>query len=213
MIFNEEIENDRIKKMLCFEKELWNKGIKFVAGIDEAGRGPLAGPVVAAAVVFSQDIFIARIDDSKKISPKLREELYEVIHEKAVDLATGIVTEKEIDRINILKASFRAMHIAVGSLSISPEHLLIDGCLALPEKLYPQTPVIKGDQKCLSIAAASIVAKVTRDRMMVEYDKHFPQYGFARNKGYGTKQHVEAIRKHGYCKIHRKSFHLKGWVN
>ncbi|MFH1941199.1 MAG: ribonuclease HII, partial [bacterium] len=127
-------------------------------------------------------------------------------------VATGIVSEKKIDRMNILQATFKAMRMAVGGLSVRPEHLLIDG-LPLPEKFYPQTALIRGDQRSFSIAAASIVAKVTRDRMMVDLDALYPEYGFARHKGYGTKEHVEGIRKHGLCEIHRKSFHIKGWTD
>ncbi len=198
--------------MLHYEQKLWNSGLEFVAGVDEAGRGPLAGPVVAAAVIFPQDIFIAGINDSKKLSSSRREELLEIIQRKALSFAVGIVDEKEIDRINILRATFKAMRMAIGSLSIHPEHLLIDGG-PLPEKIYPQTAIVKGDQKSFSIAAASIVAKVVRDRMMVKYDKEYPQYGFARHKGYGTKEHVNAIRKYGPCEIHRRSFKIRGWLD
>lgn len=205
-----EKEKSRIEGMLRFERQLWDKGIRFVAGVDEAGRGPLAGPVVAAAVVFPPDIFIAGIDDSKKLAPNRREELFQKIHDEALVVAKGIVSEKEIDRVNILQATFKAMRMAIGRLSIRPDHLLIDG-RPLPEKFYPQTPIAGGDRKSFSIAAASIVAKVTRDRMMVVYDEMYPQYGFAKHKGYGTKHHVEAIRKHGYCEIHRKTFRIKGW--
>lgn len=203
-------ERTRIFEILRYEKELWKKGIQFVAGIDEAGRGPLAGPVVAAAVIFPKDVFISGVDDSKKLTPVQREELFKIIQNEAIAAATGVVSEKEIDRINIFQASFKAMRMAIGRLSVQPEHLLIDG-KPLPEKFYPQTPIVKGDQKSFSVAAASIIAKVTRDRMMVEYDKIYPQYGFARHKGYCTRQHVEAIRKHGYCEIHRRSFRVKGW--
>jgi ribonuclease HII len=207
-----EEETARIEEMLAYENRLWRQGVRFVAGIDEAGRGPLAGPVVAAAVVFPEGVFIAGMDDSKKLSPNQREDLFNKIKNKALSVATGIVSEKEIDRMNILQATFKAMRMAVGSLSVRPEHLLVDG-RALPEKFYPQTPLVRGDQKSFSIAAASIVAKVTRDRMMVDLDALYPEYGFARHKGYGTKEHVEGIRKHGLCEIHRKSFHVKGWTD
>lgn len=200
----------RIEGMLRYERALWEDGVQFIAGVDEAGRGPLAGPVVAAAVVFASDVSIAGIDDSKRLTPTRREELFEEIMGEALAVATGIVTEKEIDRMNVLQATFKAMRMAIGSLSIRPEHILIDG-RPLPEKFFHQTAIIGGDRQSYSVAAASIVAKVTRDRMMVAYDKVYPQYGFARHKGYGTKKHVEAIRLHGPCEIHRKTFQIKGW--
>jgi len=205
-----EDEKKRIVEMLRYERNLWEKGIEYVAGIDEAGRGPLAGPVVAAAVIFPSGVFIAGINDSKKLSPKQREELFPIIRDKALAFSTGIVTEKEIDRINILQASFQAMRMAIGRLGIRPGHLLIDGS-PLPENFFPQTAIIGGDRESFSIAAASIVAKVTRDHLMIEYDKQYPQYGFAQHKGYGTKAHVETIRQYGLCAIHRKTFHIKGW--
>ena len=181
-----------------------------MAGVDEAGRGPLAGPVVAAAVIFPSDVFIDGIDDSKKLTPQKREALFLLIQQEALAVATGMVSEKTIDRINILQASYEAMRKAIEGLSVHPEHLLIDGH-ELPEKSYPQTAIVGGDGKSFSIAAASIVAKVTRDHMMTAFDNMYPQYGFARHKGYGTKQHVEAIRTYGPCEIHRKSFRIKGW--
>jgi ribonuclease HII len=205
-----EKEYDRILQLLAYERSLWDRGVQFIAGIDEAGRGPLAGPVVAAAVIFNADVRISGINDSKKLTSGQRERLYHAIRQEAVEVATGIVHEREIDRINILQATYKAMRMAVGSLSIRPGHLLIDGG-PLPEKFYPQTPIVQGDRKCYSVAAASIIAKVTRDRMMIEYDEMFPQYGFAKHKGYGTKAHFDALRIHGPCAIHRKSFHLRGW--
>ena len=204
-----EKEHDRISQMLAYEQALWDKGVQFVAGIDEAGRGPLAGPVVAAAVVFPMDIAIPGIKDSKVLSASRRERLYDSILQQALEVTTGIVHEKEIDHINILQVTYLAMRKAIGSLKIRPGHLLIDG-RPMPENFYPQTAIVQGDKKCYSVAAASIIAKVTRDRMMVEYDEMFPRYGFAQHKGYGTKAHFEAIRKHGPCEIHRKSFNLKG---
>ena len=206
----EKKEQSRIREMLKHEVYHWDKGKQFIAGIDEAGRGPLAGPVVAAAVIFPKGVFIPGIDDSKKISSEKREALFPLIEENAIAAATGIVHESEIDRINILQATYKAMRIAIGSLKTKPDHLLIDG-RPLPEKIFPQTAIIGGDKICFSIAAASILAKVTRDRMMVEYDEMFPEYGFARHKGYGTKKHVEAIRQYGPCPIHRESFEIKGW--
>jgi len=205
-----ENERTRIEGMLRYERALWKGGTRFIAGVDEAGRGPLAGPVVAAAVVFPSDVSITGIDDSKRLTPTRREELFEKIKNEALAVATGIVTEKEIDRMNILRATFKAMRMAIGSLSIRPEHILVDG-RPLPEKFYPQTAIIGGDRQSYSVAAASIIAKVTRDRMMVAYDKVYPEYGFVRHKGYGTKKHVEAIRIHGPCEIHRKTFQIKGW--
>ncbi len=207
---SDEDEKNRIHQMLQYERELWDSGIQYVAGIDEAGRGPLAGPVVAAAVIFPPNVFISGINDSKKLSPKKRETLYPMIQDKAIVFSTGLVDEKEIDRINILQASYRAMRMAIGRLHIQPQHLLIDG-RPLPEKFYPQTAIEGGDRKSFTIAAASIIAKVTRDRLMIAYDQQYPQYGFARHKGYGTQAHVEAIRQHGLCEIHRKTFHIKAW--
>lgn len=203
-------ERQRISGMLAYERDLWSSGKSYVAGIDEAGRGPLAGPVVAAAVVFAKGVFIAGVDDSKRLRAKRREEIKGVIESEALSVGVGIVHEGEIDRINILQATYKAMRKAIGCLSVQPQHLLIDG-KPLPDKVYPQTAVIQGDRLCFSIAAASIVAKVTRDRMMVEYHEMFPEYGFDRHKGYGTKQHVDCIRRYGMCPIHRRSFEIRGW--
>ena len=203
-------EKLRIRKLLDYERKLWNQGICNIAGIDEAGRGPLAGPVVAAAVVFPPDIFIEGINDSKKISSRRREKLFQKIKERAITVATGIVNEKEIDRINIYQATLQAMRKAVEKLNKNPDHLLIDG-LTLPDDCYNQTGIKGGDGLCFSIASASIIAKVTRDKIMINYHKKYPEYNFASNKGYGTKEHVEAIRKYGRCEIHRSSFSIKGW--
>lgn len=194
--------------MLKYERRLWKIGKKHIVGIDEAGRGPLAGPVVAAAVVFPQNIMIAGVNDSKKLSPSKREMLYDVIYKKALAIGVGIGDEKLIDKINILQATFRAMKEAIASLPIQPEHVLVDGTI-IPDFNIPQTAIPGGDGKCFSIAAASIIAKVTRDRMMVAYDCLYPQYGFAQHKGYPTKNHIQAITKHGYCPIHRTSFKIK----
>ena len=187
-----------------FEKELYNKGIKYVAGIDEVGRGPLVGSVVTAAVILPEDFYDERINDSKKLTEKKRELLYDVIMENALAVGIGIRTNEDIDRINILEATKEAMIEAVGKLSIKPEHLLIDA-LKLDIDI-PQTSIIKGDAKSISIAAASIIAKVTRDRMMVDLDKEHPEYDFKHNKGYGTKKHIEALYKYGPLKEHRKTF-------
>ncbi len=193
------------KVSLKFEKHLWSQGKTIIAGIDEAGRGPLAGPVVAAAVVFGNDKVIEGIGDSKKLSPKKRELLYDEIMERAQAVGIGQVEPLEIDRINILNATYKAMRKAVGRLKLKVEHLLVDG-RPIPDKIYPQTAIVGGDRLCYSIAAASIVAKVYRDRLMVEYDSVFPGYGFAKHKGYGTKMHREAIIKLKPCPIHRKTF-------
>lgn len=187
-----------------FETELYNNGINFIAGIDEVGRGPLVGPVVTAAVILPKDFYDERINDSKKLTEKKRELLYDVIMENAISVGIGISSEDVIDEINILNATKRAMLEAVNNLSVKPEHLLIDAVKLNTD--IPQTSIIKGDAKSESIAAASIIAKVTRDRMMVELDKIYPEYDFKHNKGYGTKKHIEAIRKYGIIKEHRKTF-------
>ena len=210
----ESIDNNqeklRISKLLDYERKFWDQGLFNIVGIDEAGRGPLAGPVVAAAVVFPPDIFIEGINDSKKLSSKRREKLFQKIQDRALAVTTGIVHEKEIDEINIYQATLKAMRTAVQKLDKHPDHLLIDG-LILPEQGYNQTGIKGGDGLCFSIASASIIAKVTRDKIMLNYHEKFPEYNFASNKGYGTKEHVEAIRKYGRCAIHRNSFSIKGW--
>lgn len=187
-----------------FETELYNNGINFIAGIDEVGRGPLVGPVVTAAVILPKDFYDERINDSKKLTEKKRKLLYDVIMENAISVGIGISSEDVIDEINILNATKRAMLEAVNNLSVKPEHLLIDAVKLNTD--IPQTSIIKGDAKSESIAAASIIAKVTRDRMMIELDKIHPEYDFKHNKGYGTKKHIEAIRKYGIIKEHRKTF-------
>lgn len=193
--------------MLEFEQKYWAQGIKFIAGVDEAGRGPLAGPVVASAVIFDLGIVIDGVNDSKKLTEKKREELLYIIQEKALAIGIGIVSHEVIDRINILQASFLAMNKALDQLKLVPEQLLVDGNFFRHEK-YPVENIVKGDSLSHSIAAASIVAKVTRDALMKELHEQYPQYGFAKHKGYGTKAHIEAIRKHGYSPIHRRSFHV-----
>ena len=187
-----------------FENELYESGIKYIAGIDEVGRGPLVGPVVTAAVILPKDFYDERINDSKKLTEKKRELLYDVIMENAVSVGIGISSEDVIDDINILEATKKAMIEAVNNLSVKPEHLLIDAVKLNVD--IPQTSIIKGDAKSESIAAASIVAKVTRDRMMIELDKEHPEYDFKHNKGYGTKKHIEAIEKYGILKEHKKTF-------
>jgi ribonuclease HII len=189
----------------AFEEKIRSQGFRIIAGLDEAGRGPLAGPVVAAAVLFAPSKKLAGIDDSKKLSPEQRENLFPLILQQAVAVGVGRVEAQEIDRMNILRASLKAMEQAVQNLSLSPDFLLIDGIhtLSLP---LAQRAIPKGDQRCQSIAAASIVAKVTRDRLMLAYHEAYPQYNFARHKGYGTKEHLQAIRQYGYCPLHRQSF-------
>jgi len=201
-------EFDRIQQMLKFERDLWARGLTLVAGLDEAGRGPLAGPVVAAAVVFSPDVFIPQIDDSKKLSENLRDELFDAIVQGAMDFGIGQAEVNEIDDINIYQASFMAMKRALSQLKSKPDYLLVDG-RAFPNDDVPFSPIIKGDRLSFSIAAASILAKVTRDRIMCRYDLEFPDYGFASHKGYATAAHLDAIEKFGFCAIHRQSFHPK----
>lgn len=196
-------ELERLEVMRQFEVQ--HKDSPYICGIDEVGRGPLCGPVVAGAVILPKDAQILYINDSKQLSEKKREALYDEIMEKAVAVGIGVVSPERIDEINILQATFEAMRIAIGNLSVQPT-LLLNDAVVIPEVTIPQVKIIKGDAKSMSIAAASIIAKVTRDRMMVEYDKMFPEYGLASNKGYGSKEHIEALRKTGSCPIHRKTF-------
>ena len=177
----------------------------YICGIDEVGRGPLAGPVVAGAVILPKDCDILYINDSKKLSEKKREELYNIIMEKAVATGIGYASVERIDEINILQATFEAMREAISKLAVSPDILLNDA-VTIPQVPFKQVPIIKGDAKSISIGAASIIAKVARDRLMVDYDTVFPEYGFASNKGYGSAQHIEAIKKYGPCPIHRRTF-------
>lgn len=177
----------------------------YIAGIDEVGRGPLAGPVVAGVVILPKNCNILYINDSKKLSEKKREELYDIITKEALAFATAVVSPQRIDEVNILNATYEAMREAIGKLKIKPDILLNDA-VNIPGVDIKQVPIIKGDAKSISIGAASIIAKVTRDRMMVEYDKLYPEYDFASNKGYGSAKHIEALKKHGKCPIHRDSF-------
>lgn len=189
-----------------WESRLQEQGCSRVAGIDEAGRGPLAGPVVAAAVVLPQGFCCAELDDSKKLRPATREHLFEHLRSlPGVMIGVAVVDAAEIDRLNILRATHEAMRRACAALSTPPDHVLIDG---LPVRPFPfaQTALVKGDGVSWSIAAASVIAKVTRDRMMLELDRIFPQYGFAKHKGYGTRLHLEQLNTHGPCPAHRKSF-------
>ena len=191
--------------MLQYEERLWRKGLRYVAGVDEVGRGPLAGPVVAAVVILPRGANLRGVKDSKCLSPEMREELLGKILEEAQDFSIGRVEHLLIDRINILQASFLAMKRALQGLTILPDHVLVDGH-AIPDLPYPQSAIIRGDQTSLSIAAASILAKVYRDRWMEGYDLKFPQYSFFRNKGYPTSEHLEALERYGPCEIHRRSF-------
>ncbi len=188
-----------------FETMYYSRGYQRIAGIDEAGRGPLAGPVVAAAVILPKQGIEQELFDSKEISSKKRDDLYDVILSEALGVGVGVVGQEEIDVLNILEATLKAMALAVNKLPIYPDFILIDGPHGIRLSI-PQKPVRKGDQLSNSIAAASIVAKVTRDRMMEEYHQKYPQYNFARHKGYGTKEHLRAIEKHGICELHRKTF-------
>lgn len=198
-----ERERARLHEMRVYEREY--AGYRYICGIDEAGRGPLAGPVVAGAVVLGPETEILYLNDSKKLSEKKREILYDEIREKAVAVGVGIVSPARIDEINILQATYEAMRMAVDSLEVRPD-LLLNDAVTIPEIEIMQVPIIKGDQKSVSIAAASIIAKVTRDRLMTEYDKVIPGYDFARHKGYGTKKHIEALKELGPSPIHRTTF-------
>lgn len=191
--------------MLEYENKYYSKGCKLIAGVDEAGRGPLAGPVFAAAVVFDKDTVIPEINDSKKLSERKREELFDVIKEKALYYSIVSVDEKEIDRINILNATYKCFNMAVSSLDAMPDVVLIDGnrCGEMPTEYET---IVKGDSKSMSIAAASILAKVARDRYITELDAIYHEYNFKKHKGYGTKEHLELIAKNGPCPIHRMTF-------
>ncbi|QTA87363.1 Ribonuclease HII [Desulfonema magnum] len=188
-----------------FEKKALKKGFSLIAGIDEAGRGPLAGPVVSAAVILPVSFPVGEITDSKKLTPKKRADLYEKIYLHAISVGIGIVDPLEIDRINILQASLLSMAMSVDNLKPRPDYLLIDGTFGISSDL-PQEPIPHGDSLSISVASASIVAKVTRDRLMEQYHQDYPEFGFPRHKGYPTKAHKEAIRKFGCCPIHRRSF-------
>jgi len=194
--------------MDTFEKLAYLEGYRYVAGVDEAGRGPLAGPVVAAAVIFPPEFRNKEINDSKKLSAAKRETLYDIIKNKAIAVGVGVVESDLIDQINILRASLQAMSEAVQELDTVPDYLLVDGLHRVPLPT-PQKPIVNGDALSISIAAASIIAKVSRDRIMEMYHRQFPQYNFIRNKGYGTEEHRIALKEFGMCKIHRRSFHLK----
>lgn len=198
-------EGERLSLMLRFDDKFRSMGYNVIAGIDEAGRGPLAGPVVASAVVLPDKCRLMGINDSKKLTEIKRERLFPQIVENAVAIGVGIVDEQVIDEINILQATIQAMRKAIETLKINPDYILVDA-LVIPDIGIEQIAIEKGDSLSMSVATASIVAKVTRDRLMMEYDKKYPQYNFAKHKGYGTKEHIEAISKFGPCKIHRRTF-------
>jgi ribonuclease HII len=202
-LFALEKERSRLYEMQQYERTYAEA--EFICGIDEAGRGPLAGPVVAGAVILPKDCEILYLNDSKQLSAKKREELYDIIMEKAVCAEVGFATPQRIDEINILQATYEAMRQAVDKLAVKPDILLNDA-VTIPEVSIPQVPIVKGDAKSVSIAAASIIAKVTRDRLMLEYDKVMPQYHFAANKGYGSAEHIKALEEYGASPIHRRSF-------
>ena len=201
-----EREIERLNKLKEFEKKLYADGIKYIAGIDEAGRGPLAGPVVIGCAIMKPDSFIEYVNDSKKISETKREMLYEKITSEALAWSTGIVWQDEIDELNILNATKKALTLAIEGLKIKPDTILVDALDKIDTKGIPYISVIKGDAKIYSISAASIIAKVTRDRIMKEYDEVYPEYGFSGHKGYGTAKHIQAIKEHGICPLHRKRF-------
>lgn len=198
-----EAEKQRTYNMFAYEREYAD--LEYICGIDEVGRGPFAGPVVACAVVLPKDCDILYLNDSKKLSEKKREELYIEITQKAISYGIGIVSEKVIDEINILQATYEAMRIAINNLSVKPDILLNDA-VTIPGVDIKQVPIIKGDATSASIAAASIVAKVTRDHMMDDFEKEYPGYGFSKNKGYGTAAHIAGLKELGPCEIHRRSF-------
>lgn len=202
-------ERKRIRKISKYEKQLSRQGYVHIAGVDEAGRGPLAGPVVAAACIVPKSFFIPLVNDSKQLTPKVREELYrKLMQVDGLYFGTGIVSVERIDEINILQATLEAMQNAVRSLPVMPDYVLVDGN-QLPKWEFPTLGIVQGDALSVSIAAASIIAKVTRDRIMVELAREWPMYGFCRHKGYGTPEHVKAIARWGLCPHHRKTFHVR----
>lgn len=206
-----EKEELRLTKLKEIEKTIYDKGIEYICGIDEAGRGPLAGPVVVASCIMPKDSMIEGVNDSKKISEKKRERVFEEVIKNAVSYGVGIIDETTIDDINILQATKLGLTNSLKDLKIKPNLILVDALKNIDTLGIPYRSIIKGDATCYNIAAASIIAKVTRDRIMLEYDKAFPEYGFAKHKGYGTAEHIAAIKKYGLCPIHRRSF-VKNFV-
>lgn len=201
-----EKEEERLINLKQMEKELYQKGFQTIAGIDEAGRGPLAGPVVVAGVIMPKDSMIEGVNDSKKVSEKKREKLYDLILEEAISYSVAVIGQDCIDDINILNATKQGVSTVVEELDVKPDLILVDALTHINTKGIPYDSIIKGDAKCYCIAAASILAKVTRDRIMRQWDEIYPQYGFAKHKGYGTAAHIAAIKEYGLCPIHRRSF-------
>ena len=201
-----EKELERLTKIKEIEKDLYSKGFKNICGIDEAGRGPLAGPVVVAGVIMPQDSMIEGINDSKKVTEKRREKLYDVIREEAISYSIAVIDHHVIDDINILNATKQGVTEVVDGLDVKPDLIIVDALTHINTRGIPYEPIIKGDAKCYNIAAASILAKVTRDRIMRQWDEIYPQYGFSSHKGYGTAKHIAALKEYGPCPLHRKSF-------
>lgn len=206
-----EKEETRLIALKEIENEFFNKGVKYIAGIDEAGRGPLAGPVVVACCMLDKDSMIEGVNDSKKVSEAKREKLYDIITNEAISYGIGIVYQDEIDEINILQATKKALTMAIQDMKTKPNIILVDALSGIDTLGIPYKSIIKGDAKCYQIAAASIIAKVTRDRIMRQWDQVYPEYGFLSHKGYGTAKHIEALKKYGPCPIHRKTF-IKNFV-
>lgn len=201
-----ERELERLTKLKEIENDLYSKGMNYICGIDEAGRGPLAGPVVVASVIMPKDSMIEGVNDSKKISESKREQIYEKIIEEASSYGVGIIDQKEIDEINILNATKKGLTTSLKELKVRPDIILVDALTGIDTLQIPYQSIIKGDAKAYSISAASIIAKVTRDRIMRQWDEIYPQYGFAKHKGYGTAAHIAAIKEYGICPLHRLSF-------
>lgn len=206
-----EKEEQRLNMLKQYENDLRNKGYKYICGIDEAGRGPLAGPVVVASVIMPANSIIEGVNDSKKVSEKKREKLYDLILEEAISYGVGIIGQDEIDEINILNATKKGLTMSLQELTPKPDLIIVDALTHIDTLGIPYESIIKGDAKCYSISAASIIAKVTRDRIMREWDKVYPQYGFAQHKGYGTSAHINAIKEFGPCPLHRRSF-IKNFI-
>ena len=201
-----EKEEERLKELKKIELDYHKQGIKYIAGIDEAGRGPLAGPVVVGCVIMPGDSFIEGVNDSKKVPEKKREKLYDEIINNAISWSVAVIGWHEIDELNILNATKKGVTECINNLETKPELILVDALQGIDTCNIPYVSMVKGDAKCYSISAASILAKVTRDRIMREWDEVYPQYGFAKHKGYGTKSHIEALKEYGPCPIHRKTF-------
>ena len=196
----------RLQEIRKIEEDLYEKGVEYICGIDEAGRGPLAGPVVVSSVIMPKDSMIEGVNDSKKVSEKKREKLYEEITKEAISYGVAIIDQNEIDRINILNATKHGLTTSIKELKVKPDIILVDALTKIDTCGIPYNSIIKGDAKSYSIAAASIIAKVTRDRIMRQWDEVYPQYGFAKHKGYGTAAHIAAIKENGICQLHRLSF-------